>query len=118
MEFKSKVVSVGAQVREMQMARSKLVVGALSTAMTAALLTGYAAAQTPELHMPMGGDAKTMTDEEKQQQDEREREYKDAVKKIPDQKANTDPWGNVRSGTPSKGTQKKTGSNTTGSSSK
>jgi hypothetical protein len=102
----------------MQMARSRRVVGAFSAAMTAALLTGSAAAQTPELHMPMGGDTKAMTDEEKAQQAEREREYRDAVKKIPDQKAKTDPWGDVRNSAPSTGTQKKTGANSTGSSSK
>jgi hypothetical protein len=106
------------------MARSRRVVSALSAAMTAsaamtvALLMGSASAQTPELHMPMGGDAKTMTNEEKEQQAEREREYKDAVKKIPDQKANTDPWGNVRNSAPSTGTQKKTGANSTGPNSK
>jgi hypothetical protein len=97
------------------MAKSRLVVGALSAAMTAALLTGYAHAQSPELHMPMGGDAKQLTDEEKEQQAEREKAYKDAVKKIPDQKAKADPWGDVRNSAPN---TKKTGANTTGSNSK
>jgi hypothetical protein len=101
------------------MARSRRVVNALSAAMTAALLTGSAAAQAPSLNMPMGGDTKTMTDEEKEQQAQREREYRDAVRKIPDQKANTDPWGDVRNSTQGTSThQKKTGANTTGSSSK
>jgi hypothetical protein len=111
------------------MARSRRVVNALSVAMTtalltgsaamtSALLTGSAAAQAPSLNMPMGGETKTLTDEEKEKQAERERAYKDAIRKIPDQKANTDPWGNVRNSTESTSKQKKTGANTTGSSSK
>jgi hypothetical protein len=100
------------------MARSRPVVNTLSAAMTAALLTGSAAAQVPSLSMPMGGESKALTDQEKDQKAEREREYRDAVRKIPDQKANTDPWGNVRNSTPSTNTQKKAGANTTGSSSK
>lgn len=99
------------------MDKSRRVVIALSAAMTAAILTGSAAAQTPSLNMPMGND-KSLTDEEKAKQSEREREYKDAVRKIPDQKANTDPWGDVRNSTQNTKTQKKTGTNTAGSSSK
>jgi hypothetical protein len=97
----------------MPMAKSRRVVTALSAAMMAALLTGSAAAQA--LNMPMGGDTKALTSEEKEKQADRERAYKDAVRKIPDQKANTDPWGDIRNSTTN---QKKTGANTTGSSSK
>lgn len=95
------------------MAKSRRVVNALSAGMLAALLTGSAAAQG--LNMPMGGDTKTLTNEEKEKQADRERAYKDAVRKIPDQKANTDPWGDIRNSTTN---QKKTGANATGSSSK
>lgn len=102
------------------MARSRRVVNALSAAITTALLTGSAAmttavlmgsaaAQSPTLNMPMGGDTKTLTDEEKEKQAERERAYKDAVRKIPDKKANTDPWGDVRNSTQNTNNQKKTG---------
>jgi hypothetical protein len=41
-----------------------------------------------------------------QRQQERESDYKSGLKKIPDQKASTDPWGNVR--TDPKATQAKT----------
>lgn len=110
------------------MARSRRVVNAVSAAMTTALLTGSvamttalltgsAAAQAPSLNMPMG-ETKTLTDEEKEKQAERERAYKDAVRKIPDQKANTDPWGDIRNSTQSTSNQKKTGANTSRSNSK
>lgn len=103
----------------MPMARSRRVMNAFIAGMTVALLTGSAAAQS--LNMPMGA-SKSLTDEEKERQAERERAYKDAIRKIPDQKANTDPWGNVRDAGSTQGTQqshqKKTGSNTTGSNSK
>ena len=105
------------------MARSRCVINVSIAVMTGALLTASAAAQSiPSVNMPMGGDTKTLTDEEKAQQAERERAYKDAARKIPDQKANTDPWGNVRNAGAAQSNQqskqKKTGSNTTGSTSK
>jgi hypothetical protein len=98
------------------MAGSRRIMDAFAAAITVALMTGPAAAQS--LNMPMGGDSKAMTDEEKEKQAERERAYKDAIRKIPDQKANTDPWGNVRNAGSTQNSQKKTGSNTTGSTSK
>lgn len=101
------------------MAKSRRVMNAFIAATAVALLTGSAAAQS--LNMPMG-DSKSLTDEEKEKQAERERAYKDAVRKIPDQKANTDPWGNVRNAgsaqSNQQSNQKKTGSNTSGSNAK
>ena len=58
------------------------------------LSTGSALAQTPGMYFPMG-EEKTLTDEEKAKQSERERAYKSTIGKMPDQKA-ADPWGSVR----------------------
>jgi hypothetical protein len=60
-----------------------------------ALTTPAIGQMTPGLNMPMG-DEKQLTDEEKEKKAERERAYKNAIGKIPDQKPNADPWGNVR----------------------
>jgi hypothetical protein len=71
--------------------------------MMATLLSGPALAQS--LTLPMGGD-RALTTEEQEKKTQRERDYKSAIGKIPDQKA-TDPWGDVRStDTPSKSTKK------------
>jgi hypothetical protein len=60
-----------------------------------ALLTGPAYAQTPNINlMP---EVKTLTPEEKEQQAEQQKAYRDSLKKIPDGKASNDPWGSVRS---------------------
>jgi hypothetical protein len=81
---------------ELPMAKAVLSIAA--GAIVAALLTGSAVAQS--MNMPLGG-TKTLSDDEKAQKAEQERAYKAAIGKIPDQKANTDPWGNVRgAGTP------------------
>lgn len=114
MDFGGKVVNEGAL--EMQMAGSRNVMNAFAAAITVTLMAGSAAAQS--INMPMGGDTKALSDEDKERQAERERAYKDAIRKIPDQKANTDPWGNVRNAGSTQSSQKKTGSNTTGSGSK
>ena len=53
-----------------------------------------AAAQTPGMSFPMGEEP-TVSEEEKAKKAERERAYRAAVGKIPDQKAD-DPWGNIR----------------------
>jgi hypothetical protein len=97
------------------MAGSRRVMNAFAAAITVTLMAGSAAAQS--INMPMGGD-KALTDEDRAKQAERERAYKDAIRKIPDQKASTDPWGNVRNAGTTQSSQKKTGSNTTGSTSK
>ena len=58
-------------------------------------VTTPAIGQMPGLNMPMD-DEKQLTDEEKAKKAERERAYKNAIGKIPDQKPTADPWGNVR----------------------
>ncbi len=60
-----------------------------------ALLTGPAYAQTPNVNlMP---DVKSQTPEEKEAEAARDKAYKESLKKIPDAKTSSDPWGNVRS---------------------
>jgi hypothetical protein len=65
----------------------------LLVAAIVALLCGSAFAQAVNL-MP-GERRRSAEDREKDQQIERD--YKAEMKKIPDQKASSDPWGNVRS---------------------
>jgi hypothetical protein len=62
-----------------------------------ALLTGpaYAQMQTPNINlMP---ELQSKTPEEKEQEAAQQKAYKDSLKKIPDAKGSSDPWGNVRS---------------------
>ncbi|CAN7341790.1 hypothetical protein LJR220_003024 [Bradyrhizobium sp. LjRoot220] len=66
----------------------------LSAAAVMVLLTAPAYAQMPNLNlMP---EVATKTPEEKEQDAIREKAYKESLKKIPDTKASSDPWGTVR----------------------
>ena len=69
--------------------------GVFAGVMIFAVTTPAIGQTTPGLNMPMG-DEKQLTDEEKEKKAERERAYKNAIGKIPDQKPSADPWGNVR----------------------
>lgn len=61
-----------------------------------AVLAGPAHAQMPNLNlMP---EIASKTPEEKAAEAERDKAYKESLKKIPDAKASSDPWGTVRSG--------------------
>lgn len=64
-----------------------------------ALLTGPAAyAQMPQINlMP---EVKSKTPEQIEAEKERDRAYQDSLRKIPDAKGSSDPWGTVRSDTP------------------
>jgi len=80
-----------------------------------ALLAGPAYAQMPNINlMP---EVKTQSPEEKAQEAEQQKAYRDSLKKIPDAKASNDPWGNVRSPdtpkTPAPAKKTKTGSTQT-----
>jgi hypothetical protein len=67
----------------------------LSAAAVIVLLTGPAYAQTPNVNlMP---EIASKTPEEKEAEAARDKAYKESLKKIPDAKASSDPWGNVRS---------------------
>jgi hypothetical protein len=64
-----------------------------------ALLTGPAYAQMmPNINIIP--DAASKTPEEIEQDQVREKAYKESLHKIPDAKASTDPWGSVRTDTP------------------
>ena len=67
----------------------------LSAAAVVVLLTVPAYAQTPNINlMP---ELQSKSPEEKEQEAVKEKAYKESLKKIPDAKASSDPWGNVRS---------------------
>jgi hypothetical protein len=86
----------------------------LRAAALAALLAGLSApalAQSPNINlMP---EVASKTPEEKEAEAAREKAYRESLKKIPDAKTSTDPWGNVRAAEPAKPAPKpktKTGS--------
>ena len=67
----------------------------LSAAVMVMLLTVPAYAQTPNINlMP---EFQSKTPEEKEQDAIKDKAYKDSLRKIPDAKASSDPWGTVRS---------------------
>ena len=59
------------------------------------LLASPAFAQIPKLNLL--ADKPGKTEDEKNAEAAQEKAYKDSLKKIPDQKAPSDPWGSVRS---------------------
>jgi hypothetical protein len=66
-----------------------------ATAAVIALLTGPAYAQGPNINLIP--ELASKTPEEKEADAQREKAYKDSLRKIPDAKVSSDPWGNVRS---------------------
>jgi hypothetical protein len=72
----------------------------LRIAATVALLTlpAYARAQMPNINLIP--ETVSKTPEEKEQDAIRDKAYRDSLKKIPDAKGTSDPWGTVRSDTP------------------
>jgi hypothetical protein len=69
----------------------------LSAVAVAALLSApaYAQMQTPNINlMP---EVTSKTPEEKEQEAIRDQAYRESLKKIPDAKTSSDPWGTVRS---------------------
>lgn len=70
----------------------------LGAAAVIALLAVPAYAQTPNINlMP---ELQSKSPEEKEAEAARDRAYKESLKKIPDAKVSSDPWGNVRSEAP------------------
>jgi hypothetical protein len=60
------------------------------------LLTAPAFAQsTPNINLVP--ELQSKSPEEKEQEAQQQKAYKESLKKIPDAKASSDPWGNVRS---------------------
>ncbi|SDR88174.1 hypothetical protein [Bradyrhizobium canariense] len=70
----------------------------LRAAAVMALLTGPAYAQMPNINLIPETASKTPDQIEAEQA--RDKAYKESLKKIPDAKVSSDPWGNVRSDTP------------------
>ncbi len=58
------------------------------------LLAGPAFAQTPNINLIP--EIASRTPEQKEADAVRDKAYKESLKKIPDAKGSTDPWGNVR----------------------
>jgi len=66
----------------------------LIAAIGAVLLAAPAAAQMPNVNlMP---EVQSRTPEEKEQDAIRDKAYRESLKKIPDTKTSSDPWGSVR----------------------
>jgi len=87
----------------------------LGAAAVVALLTGPVYAQGP--HVNLIPEFQSKTPEEREAEAARDKAYKESLKKIPDNKAASDPWGNVRGADTSKATapaklRTKTGSTT------
>jgi len=72
----------------------KNLIGALTIALLAAWAVP-AAAQMPNINLL--ADSPSKTPEEKEAEAARDRAYKDTMRKIPDAKSSSDPWGSVRS---------------------
>jgi hypothetical protein len=67
----------------------------LGIAAVIALLTAPAYAQTPNINLIP--ELQSKSPEEKEAEAARDKAYKESLKKIPDAKVSSDPWGNVRS---------------------
>jgi hypothetical protein len=67
----------------------------LSAAAVVVLLTAPAYAQAPNINLIP--ELQSKSPEEREQEAAREKAYKDSLRKIPDAKASSDPWGTVRS---------------------
>ena len=67
----------------------------LSAAAVVVLLTAPAYAQTPNINLIP--ELTSRSPEEKEADAIKEKAYKDSLRKIPDAKASSDPWGTVRS---------------------
>ena len=93
----------------------------LRIAAAIALLAGPAYAQMPPLNLMQDGPGKSP--EQRATEEARDKAYKESLRKIPDAKAPSDPWGNVRSGdaaktSASKGSASRTPNSTTAASAK
>ena len=68
----------------------------LSAAAVVVLLTAPAYAQAPNINLIP--ELQSKSPEEREQDAAKDKAYKDYLRKIPDAKASSDPWGTVRSG--------------------
>jgi hypothetical protein len=67
----------------------------LGIAAVIALLTAPAYAQSPNINLIP--EVQSKSPEEKEAEAARDKAYKESLKKIPDAKVSSDPWGSVRS---------------------
>ena len=67
----------------------------LGAAAVIALLAGPAYAQSPNINLIP--ELQSKSPEEKEAEAARDKAYKESLKKIPNAKGSSDPWGNVRS---------------------
>ena len=67
----------------------------LSAAAVLVLLTAPAYAQTPNINLVP--ELQSKSPEEREQDAIKERAYKESLRKIPDAKGSSDPWGTMRS---------------------
>src|SRR5258708_1514191 len=72
----------------------------LSAAAVVVLLTAPAYAQMATPNINLIPELTSKTPEEKEQDAIKEKAYKESLKKIPDAKVSSDPWGSVRTDTP------------------
>jgi hypothetical protein len=70
----------------------------LHAAALIALLAGPAYAQMEAPHINLLTDAPSKTEEQIEQEQTKDKAYKESLKKIPDAKVSSDPWGGVRNG--------------------
>jgi len=70
----------------------------LRAAAVIVLLTGPAYAQMPNINLIP--ETASKTPEEKEADQARDKAYRDSLRKIPDAKVSSDPWGAVRTDTP------------------
>jgi hypothetical protein len=83
----------------MVVATTLMVATMLMAAMAAPAYAQLAPGSTPEGAKPsitMGGDKKAKTEDDIKYERDLDQAYKSGLSKIPDQKAKSDPWGNVR----------------------
>jgi hypothetical protein len=71
----------------------------LRAAAVIALLTAPAYAQEPP-HINLIPELASKTPEEREADQQRDKAYRESLKKIPDAKVSADPWGNVRADPP------------------
>src|ERR1700687_4258207 len=74
----------------------------LRAAAVIALLTARAYAQNATPNINLLPELQSKSPEEKEAEAVRDKAYKESLKKIPDGKVSSDPWGNVRSDDPPK----------------
>ena len=76
----------------------------LSAAVVMVLMTAPAYAQTPNVNLIP--ELQSKSPEEKEQDAIKEKAYRESLRKIPDAKGSSDPWGTVRSNDTPKDTPK------------